>query len=580
MVSVLPMRTVLKEIKNILPQGTNFGLPTGLGKAYIPDWSLPPPLPTDLFAVAAHLMRVSGLIGWFDPSPTLRDTAEVPRLPDTRRGELLEAARAWRELGRRDEVNRLWSILVTDLPDEREKNVLRPRMQSKRGNMGWCQAALELLVIADEAAGELNRSQVDTFMENVIRALNRPDNRAKKRSKKIAGSTLARRERHPPSLTLQVDTDVACVQPKGRIAQVGCTLRGLSKNLALLPSRASVRAQWAEPDGELQAEQNGTLDILLIPLPYRIEATSFKTPAATGHGPWDNFHLEQSWLAKPKTKPNPIVALTSKLIEAAQKQTPKLSGLIFPEYALDWETFDKVCAYIHKAHPSIEFVIAGSSINCDGEPGNHLLTAVRQEYNSRFEFAAISRRKHHRWRLTPDQVRTYGLAPVLNPGVDAWWESHDVLTPELYFHRFRKSSTFVAMICEDLARSDPCHEILRSVGPNIVFALLMDGPQLPTRWGARYASSLADDPGSSVLTFTSWGMIKRANDTAPPRASRTVAMWKDDSGDIHEIPMPAVDRDSGILLSIAAKEVTERTIDGRKAKNWSWRFNGQFPVTL
>jgi hypothetical protein len=58
---------------------------------------------------------------------------------------------------------------------------------------------------------------------------------------------------------------------------------------------------------------------------------------------------------------------------------------------------------------------------------------------------------------------------------------------------------------EDLARPDPVGDLVRSVGPNLVIALLMDGPQLRARWSGRYAMSLADDPGSFVLSVTSLG---------------------------------------------------------------------------
>jgi hypothetical protein len=125
--------------------------------------------------------------------------------------------------------------------------------------------------------------------------------------------------------------------------------------------------------------------------------------------------------------------------------------------------------------------------------------------------------------------------------------------------------------------SHPCHEIIRSVGPNLVFALLMDGPQLPGRWGARYASSLADDPGCSVLTLTSWGLVNRMNESRKYKPSRTIALWKDESG-AEEIHMPDCDGPCGILLSLAGQTTEEWTLGGRKVSNWSWRFHGQQPI--
>jgi hypothetical protein len=48
----------------------------------------------------------------------------------------------------------------------------------------------------------------------------------------------------------------------------------------------------------------------------------------------------------------------------------------------------------------------------------------------------------------------------------------------------------------------PGADVMNAIGPNLVIALLMDGPQREHRWPGRYATVLADDPGSAVLTVT------------------------------------------------------------------------------
>jgi hypothetical protein len=120
--------------------------------------------------------------------------------------------------------------------------------------------------------------------------------------------------------------------------------------------------------------------------------------------------------------------------------------------------------------------------------------------------------------------------------------------------------TICHLICEDLARQEPVGELVRAVGPNLVIALLLDGPQLKTRWPARYASVLADDPGSSVLSVTSLGMALRSwsNDFAP---SRVVALWKDARGPAQEISLP-LDH-SALLLTVTADFTREWTADLR-----------------
>jgi hypothetical protein len=46
--------------------------------------------------------------------------------------------------------------------------------------------------------------------------------------------------------------------------------------------------------------------------------------------------------------------------------------------------------------------------------------------------------------------------------------------------------TWSVLVCEDLARKDPAADLIRAVGPNLLIALLMDGPQLKSRWPGRW----------------------------------------------------------------------------------------------
>jgi len=103
--------------------------------------------------------------------------------------------------------------------------------------------------------------------------------------------------------------------------------------------------------------------------------------------------------------------------------------------------------------------------------------------------------------------------------------------------------------------------LVRSVGPNLVIALLMDGPQTKERWAARYATVLADDPGCSVLSFTSLGMSQLSRPQTGPSRSRVVAIWKDAFSSASEIELPIGYDAVAISLSIRYRE--EYTADGR-----------------
>jgi hypothetical protein len=104
--------------------------------------------------------------------------------------------------------------------------------------------------------------------------------------------------------------------------------------------------------------------------------------------------------------------------------------------------------------------------------------------------------------------------------------------------------------------------IVRAVGPNLVIALLMDGPQTKERWAARYATVLADDPGCSVLSLTSLGMAQLSRpETGQLSRSRVVALWKDRFRGATEIELPLGSDAIAVSLSIRYRE--EFTADGR-----------------
>jgi hypothetical protein len=120
--------------------------------------------------------------------------------------------------------------------------------------------------------------------------------------------------------------------------------------------------------------------------------------------------------------------------------------------------------------------------------------------------------------------------------------------------------TLVTLVCEDLAQNGHVADLLRSVGPTAVLTGLLDGPQLTSRWAARYASVLAGDPGSPVLTLTSYGMVQRSR---PGRreASPVVALWKDPSKGVRAIPLEAGAQ--AVLLTVCMNRASRRSADGR-----------------
>ena len=153
----------------------------------------------------------------------------------------------------------------------------------------------------------------------------------------------------------------------------------------------------------------------------------------------------------------------------------------------------------------------------------------------------------------------WALAIVLSLTVSPYaWEGRE---RTLHIVDVGGGVTAAPLVCEDLARLDEVADLVRRIGPSLVVAVLLDGPQLPTRWSCRYASILADDPGAAVLTLTSFGMASLSRPSGKAR-SRVVAHWNDGARGVHAIELAP--RATAILLSTDVESRTSWTADGRR----------------
>ena len=265
-------------------------------------------------------------------------------------------------------------------------------------------------------------------------------------------------------------------------------------------------------------------------------------------------------------------------IQSAKSKVDRIHAIVFPELSLTDKLF-KVAEEIAIAETAI--LIAGALMNRDGAGLCNVAAIQTMGVSQAHELASpdnkwieamrIVQGKHHRWCLDRNQILQYGLGGRIPASKDCW-EATPVANRELHFFTYESWLTWAVLICEDLARQDPVVEALRAVGPNLLIALLMDGPQLRNRWPARYASVLAEDPGCSVLTLTSVGMSGRSK----PRSretdrSRTIGLWRDAIYGDQELELEG---DSvGCVLSLVCKVEEEYTIDGRGDGG-----NANFPV--
>jgi hypothetical protein len=246
------------------------------------------------------------------------------------------------------------------------------------------------------------------------------------------------------------------------------------------------------------------------------------------------------------------------LAQEAERLVGRVDALVFPELALRPDDCARLAMEVGR------IVIGGEGTPADSAtraPGSN--AAVVAVPLGPYATLATRQHKHHRWRLDARQIRQYGLGSQLHPEL-AWWEHIAIGPREVRFWCLDSWLTFCVLICEDLARQDPVAPVVRAVGPNLVITLVMDGPQLANRWTARYATVLAEDPGASVLSLTSAGMVRlsRLPGAAP---SRVVALWKDGHGGTpRELELD--DGAEGIVLCLTRKMTTEWSADGRRAE--------------
>lgn len=524
-------------------------LPKGTSIAKQAYWLDCPPWPPDLFAIAATLVNQCGC--YTHPRYTSPGFVGY-KFTDEYVTAVRRQGAQWRKTGRPpQETRRLWRRL---LKDENELIVL-PRNVTVQYTPDWWDVAVELMAVADESCrgvGFYGSSRDPAESSQIASLVLVEHERALKRKQRLPYLT--------HSLCALVPDDVACVQPKTRTPQVGCTLRSLTHHLALLPGRGEFEARWLIGSAE-RGERQTPLNLLVVPFPFFVEGRCFvdTSPSdATRSGARATsrfFRVDPRWLldGQKRITAKQLSGFLTDLVQQARRQVGKVHGVVLPEGALS-DTLASKVALILSRQTDLELFVSG-------------VVSKRGERNSVFGYlflngkilTAWEQSKHHRWRLDRDQICRYHLGDSLDPAC-VFWEQIEVSKRRCCFYVFRDGASLATIVCEDLARIDPVQTAIRAVGPNLVIALLMDGAQRGHRWSGRYATILADDPGSAVLTVTSLGMSLRGAMPGEPEP-RQVAIWKEPGGDTKELSLPSTGH--GLLLTIAQRDVTNWTLDGR-----------------
>jgi len=554
---------IIDVVRDLLPLTVGHGSLPLLG-GWPPLSQNPPTCPTwpaDIFAVVGTIIDRSGCYTQFSP-----DTNNLSGL-ETYLDEVDVIAKSWTKATQvPSSVIDLWTALVVT-----HANVT---LEDINNNKVVLDTLLKLFAVSDEVCegmgwgkdGKQPTNKLSVFVRRVL--ANAVPN---------AATTATKLPHWPKSLCQDVSPEHVIVLPKSITADKGCTIRSLSHNLALVSCHTKLDPEWRLVSHE--NDDDSGLRLLLVPFPYVIPASSFslaskredvknKTTLAAF------FKLDQNWLNTSTGSRITGATLANDLIVPLIEEATRASGgllphgVILPECALDEDTTVELAQALKRL--GIEFLITGV---LEGKPltNRPVNLAYTLFLNS---LAGAPQSKHHRWRIDEGQAASYGLTfSGDDPANRQWWEDIDVTERRLPFYAFRKDMSLVTLICEDLARMEPAMNAIRAVGPNLVVALLMDGPQLGSRWPGRYASVLADEPGCSVLSLTCAATVDLSNahyqkGTPSANPKRIVARWTQSKGNTsYDIEMN--DGANGVLLTLKSEKRHQTTLDNRSDQSQS-----------
>lgn len=382
------------------------------------------------------------------------------------------------------------------------------------------------------------------------------------------------------------------ILPKRHTPTIGTTLRSLSSNLAF--HRSSVDVVWRQSvnsplvqktNEDAKEDEKGeisSLQVLLFPWPFDVRAIDFKSMKKLGEDVVSS-HKDEAFFEYDPTPEDEDVErenrrdfrmLLRTTIQRAIKEAGRIDLVILPESSIN-EDYVKELEKVLKDN-NVSGYVAGVRIKGSAHPIQSTKGKVsKKRFNRNVVYCRMfdtkwvpdapeeyRQDKHHRWRLTRTQVRQYQLGGALSSKKE-WWEGTKLVSRKVTFVNIGKNLTMCPLICEDLARQEPIADLIRTVGPSLVITILMDGPQTSDRWPANYASVLADDPGCSVITLTSIGMVERYR-VSWREKSRAVAHWKEAQG----IPTPIelADDEAGIILYLNVDIKKEKIADGREER--------------
>ncbi len=526
------------------------------------DWVAVIAWPPNAFGVCAYILETMGL---YD-KVLADDWRHKPRLKKWRK-KVAKLGDEWVALQNESsfpsKIKEWWKTIWSFREDS-----INDLHLPKHKEVVW--ALLSICVVADEALSILNMRNASSEILKLVKTVKK--NRGCKfedargfvfdfrdmcyenlnSSEDADGSTLCR----------GLDTTILRVLPKKKCPSVGISLRSISQNVGLWVN-SEVTPRWVE--NVSAGFSAGAFNVLLVPWPESVEPSQFKEVSNPNAQLPDGFGMFDFEI---NTDIDALIKRIKNLLKSCSRQIGKVHLVVLPELSLNPTCFKRLSQYLAKKQI---ILIAGlGDVDKSGvmEGANQVKTSIPYtQYDESFEDLPpqFIQCKHHRWQVGSEQLAQYGLGSILDPQ-KTWWENTRIEARQLGFVELSPSFVLSTIVCEDLARQDPVSSLLRTVGPNLIIALLMDGPQVKGRWPDRYATVLADDPGSSVLTLTSIGMANLSKPLGRKgKPSRSIGIWKDSSSASLEIEL---EKDaSGVILCVSSKDENFYSADGRKSRN-------------
>lgn len=477
----------------------------------LPEW------PPDVFCLCNLLMDHTECYRFVVAPPMGRSWPPVVNWS----GETAAAAREWATGEPPEVVRRSWETL------RRGRSV---PLSAIRSGEAWavCEAILTLHACADQACAGLSAPLPPRDNPLVTRAT-------------------AMLDQHG-SLSRLSPTRVRVV-PKTSFAIQGITIRSLSRYLALFYESVDVR--WKRVTLPARVWRRPNYNIVLLPWPLSVRADDFRSVPS----PLPDMDSELFGFFEFNPRSRLELGLISELLDEACRRCGAVDAVVLPEGAVQPREIEPLVDVMEQH--SVTFLLTGVRQPRDGDHLGRNFIHFAARTSDGWEH--YQQDKHHRWCLDDRQLRQYHLTHRLSPS-KRWWEAIDLTPRTVHVIDVGGRATTTPLICEDLARTDEVIDFLRRIGPSLVVTVLLDGPQLDHRWPSRYATVLAEEPGSAVLTLTSFGMTARSR---PPgfRSSRAVALFAD-AGGVHSI---ALERGAqGILLTTSLETTQRWTADGRR----------------